>query len=108
MDDDLRRPSHGGSVRVGDEDRLAELGYKQELQRNWSLLHNFGVSFSIIVSASRLPSRIAFAFFIGFLCAFSPPLELRRVLVSQGFYFPFSQREINNKFWESSRLLFGQ
>ena len=32
-----------------DEDRLAELGYKQELTRNWSLLHNFGVSFSIIV-----------------------------------------------------------
>ena len=37
-----------------DEDRLAELGYKQELTRNWSLLHNFGVSFSIIV---RLPVR---------------------------------------------------
>lgn len=33
-----------------DEDRLAELGYKQELRRDWSLLHNFGVSFSIIVS----------------------------------------------------------
>lgn len=31
-----------------DEDRLAELGYKQELKRNWTLLHNFGVSFSII------------------------------------------------------------
>ena len=33
-----------------DEDKLAELGYKQELNRSWSLLHNFGVSFSIIVS----------------------------------------------------------
>ena len=33
-----------------DEDRLAELGYKQELNRNWGLLHNFGISFSIIVS----------------------------------------------------------
>ena len=33
-----------------DEDRLAELGYKQELRRDWSVLHNFGVSFSIIVS----------------------------------------------------------
>lgn len=32
-----------------DEDRLAELGYKQELRRDWSMLHNFGVSFSIIV-----------------------------------------------------------
>ncbi|EMC95044.1 hypothetical protein BAUCODRAFT_73125 [Baudoinia panamericana UAMH 10762] len=31
-----------------DEGELAELGYKQELQRDWSLIHNFGVSFSII------------------------------------------------------------
>ena len=37
------------SIKGQDEDRLAELGYKQELTRNWSLLHNFGVSFSIIV-----------------------------------------------------------
>lgn len=36
------------NIRVGDEDRLAQLGYKQELRRDWSLLHNFGVSFSII------------------------------------------------------------
>ena len=47
----LSRLSHGTTA-VGDEDRLAELGYKQELKRNWSLLHNFGVSFSIIVSNS--------------------------------------------------------
>ena len=33
-----------------DEGRLAELGYKQELRRDWGMLHNFGVSFSIIVS----------------------------------------------------------
>ena len=51
MEDDLRRRSVG-SVRIKDEDRLAELGYKQELKRNWSLLHNFGVSFSIIVRPS--------------------------------------------------------
>ncbi|RMZ92205.1 hypothetical protein DV736_g517, partial [Chaetothyriales sp. CBS 134916] len=31
-----------------DEGRLNELGYKQELKRDWSLIHNFGVSFSII------------------------------------------------------------
>lgn len=41
------QPSLEGKAK--DEDRLAELGYKQELTRNWSLLHNFGVSFSIIV-----------------------------------------------------------
>ncbi|KAF3923182.1 hypothetical protein ABW20_dc0109256 [Dactylellina cionopaga] len=33
---------------AADEDRLAELGYKQDLKREWSLIHNFGVSFSII------------------------------------------------------------
>jgi len=38
------------SVKAKDENRLAELGYEQELTRNWSLIHNFGVSFSIIVS----------------------------------------------------------
>ena len=31
-----------------DEGILAEQGYKQELNREWSLIHNFGVSFSII------------------------------------------------------------
>jgi hypothetical protein len=37
-------------IDVQDEARLAELGYKQELRRDWTLMHNFGVSFSIIVS----------------------------------------------------------
>ena len=31
-----------------DEQRLAELGYKQELNRSWSGFHNFAISFSII------------------------------------------------------------
>ena len=31
-----------------DEGRLRELGYAQELKRDWSMIHNFGVSFSII------------------------------------------------------------
>jgi hypothetical protein len=47
-----RRSSVANAAEVlhHDEDKLAELGYKQELNRSWSLLHNFGVSFSIIVS----------------------------------------------------------
>ncbi len=36
-----------------DENRLAQFGYKQELRRDWGLTHNFGVSFSIIVSFSH-------------------------------------------------------
>src|SRR3979411_549075 len=31
-----------------DEQRLAELGYKQELRRGWSSFSNFAISFSII------------------------------------------------------------
>ncbi len=31
-----------------DERLLAELGYKQELNRSWSGFHNFAISFSII------------------------------------------------------------
>ena len=38
------------NFKIQDEGRLAELGYTQELQREWSWLHNFGASFSIIVS----------------------------------------------------------
>jgi hypothetical protein len=40
----------GSAAEAGDEDRLAQFGYKQELRRDWGLAHNFGVSFSIIVS----------------------------------------------------------
>jgi amino acid transporter len=34
--------------RDADEQRLAELGYKQELNRTWSAFQNFGISFTII------------------------------------------------------------
>jgi hypothetical protein len=43
-----RRASAPGAE--ADEDRLAQFGYKQELKRDWGLAHNFGISFSIIVS----------------------------------------------------------
>ena len=41
------------SILVKDEGRLAELGYAQQLQRDWTFWHNFGVSFSIIVCSSQ-------------------------------------------------------
>lgn len=44
----FRRPSVTIEPESKDEGTLAELGYKQELRRDWGLLHNFGVSFSII------------------------------------------------------------
>ncbi len=38
-----------GSGNERDERDLADWGYKQELKRDWGLMHNFGISFSIIV-----------------------------------------------------------
>src|SRR3979409_244860 len=35
-------------TRSADEQRLAELGYKQELNRSWSGFQNFAISFTII------------------------------------------------------------
>ena len=46
-------PSSEVNFKIQDEGRLAELGYTQELSREWSLLHNFGASFSIIVRNMR-------------------------------------------------------
>ncbi len=42
-----------------DEGKLAELGYTQELRRDWGLLHNFGASFSIIVCVGIIVSAAA-------------------------------------------------
>src|SRR6476659_4667302 len=36
------------AVATSDEQRLAELGYKQELSRSWSGFQNFAISFTII------------------------------------------------------------
>lgn len=49
-------PSSDTNFKIQDEGRLAELGYTQELGREWSLLHNFGASFSIIVSQHQASS----------------------------------------------------
>jgi amino acid transporter len=38
----------GSEALTADEQRLAELGYKQELRRGWSGFSNFAISFSII------------------------------------------------------------
>lgn len=40
------------TVEEADEEILAEFGYKQELRRDWGLMHNFGISFSIIVCST--------------------------------------------------------
>ncbi|KFY19268.1 hypothetical protein V491_04518 [Pseudogymnoascus sp. VKM F-3775] len=41
-------PSKEVGIDAHDEEELANFGYKQELKRDWGLMHNFGISFSII------------------------------------------------------------
>ena len=44
-----------------DEERLAELGYKQELSRTWSAFTNFAISFTIISVLAGCFTTFAFA-----------------------------------------------
>ena len=44
-----------------DEKRLAELGYKQELSRDWSAFTNFAISFTIISVLAGTFTTFAFA-----------------------------------------------
>lgn len=48
-------PSKEVGTAAHDEEELANFGYKQELNRDWGLMHNFGISFSIIVCSSPAP-----------------------------------------------------
>ncbi|KAF2670823.1 amino acid transporter [Microthyrium microscopicum] len=53
------------TVEIADESKLAELGYKQELQRDWSVMHNFGVSFSIISIVTGITTLFSFGLVTG-------------------------------------------
>jgi hypothetical protein len=46
----LAEPGSGSDTDARDAEELANFGYQQELRRDWGLMHNFGISFSIIVS----------------------------------------------------------
>src|SRR2546427_7161178 len=50
---------------VGDEQRLAELGYKQELTRAWSSFTNFAISFTIISVLAGCFTNFSFAWTAG-------------------------------------------
>src|SRR5438477_8090351 len=60
----------GGMAQVGehaghDEQRLAELGYKQELTRAWSSFTNFAISFTIISVLAGCFTNFSFAWNAG-------------------------------------------
>lgn len=48
------RGRHVQTAGQRDEDVVGGFGIEQELRRDWGLMHNFGISFSIIVSSSSL------------------------------------------------------
>jgi hypothetical protein len=48
------------ATQTQDEDTLAQIGYKQELNRDWSMLHNFGISFSVIVCGLDIEVGVRF------------------------------------------------
>jgi hypothetical protein len=52
-----QRRASEADIEQMDEEELAHFGYKQELLRDWGLLHNFGISFSIIVSPTSLSNK---------------------------------------------------
>jgi hypothetical protein len=54
------RARHQSTVEEKDEEVLAEFGYKQELRRDWGLMHNFGISFSIIVRLCCTTTPVSF------------------------------------------------
>ena len=53
-------PTADVNFKIQDEGRLAELGYTQELRREWGLLHNFGASFSIISVATGITTLFGY------------------------------------------------
>ncbi|KAF1815411.1 amino acid transporter [Eremomyces bilateralis CBS 781.70] len=60
-----RRLSVTDATDAADENRLADWGYKQELKRDWSVLQNFGVSFSIISVVTGLTTLFSYGLTTG-------------------------------------------
>jgi hypothetical protein len=68
---------HASTVEEQDEAGLAEFGYKQELRRDWGMMHNFGISFSIIVGHLLFTSHV------------TRPLLTRFAVCYYGYYHTF-------------------
>ncbi|KAK6603023.1 amino acid permease [Botrytis cinerea] len=60
-----RQASRVSRVDQHDEQELAEFGYKQELRRDWGLMHNFGISFSIISVITGITTLFSYGLITG-------------------------------------------
>jgi amino acid transporter len=74
-----------------DEQRLAELGYKQELRRGWSGFSNFAISFSIISVLAGCFTTYGQAFNNGGPIAISIVWPVISVLILVGVALPMSE-----------------
>jgi amino acid transporter len=78
-----------------DEQRLAELGYKQELSRGWSAFTNFAISFTIISVLAGCFTSFAFAWLNGGPIAVSWGWPVLCLLI---FCVAFSMAELASKY----------
>jgi amino acid transporter len=76
---------------TSDEQRLAELGYKQELHRGWSSFSNFAISFSIISVLAGCFTTYGQAFNNGGPIAISIVWPLICAVILIGVAFPMSE-----------------
>ncbi|MGO9751143.1 MAG: amino acid permease [Solirubrobacteraceae bacterium] len=81
----------GTQTRSTDEQRLAELGYKQELHRGWSSFSNFAISFSIISVLAGCFTTYGQALSNGGPIAISIAWPVISVLILVGVAFPMSE-----------------
>ncbi len=81
----------GAQTRSEDEQRLAELGYKQELHRGWSSFSNFAISFSIISVLAGCFTTYGQALNNGGPIAISIAWPVISVLILVGVAFPMSE-----------------
>jgi hypothetical protein len=72
----LKKRSHQADVRVDDVDRLASLGYEQELKREFTPFQVFGVAFSIMGVLPSIASTIQCVLSSIILLICYPSLEL--------------------------------
>jgi amino acid transporter len=83
--------SSGTEGLSADEQRLAELGYKQELHRGWSSFSNFAISFSIISVLAGCFTTYGQALNNGGPIAISILWPVISVIILLGVAFPMSE-----------------
>jgi amino acid transporter len=91
----IDRPAAPDQRATEDEQRLAELGYKQELSRGWSAFTNFAISFTIISVLAGCFTSFGFAWLNGGPIAVSIGWPVLCLMI---FTVAFSMAELTSKY----------